>query len=342
MDVYDNMVGTLRSQMDGHPPLVLGSQQGGAEICENLCPAITAAAGTSGNNQPVVMASAQSNAEIYRNLCPALSSGLGTQPVLYNPAHEEAVNRQSLELSRVFSFKNIHEYAEYGFASTQTARQHKAATDLVCEPMVFENHGIDSRYTGPHDVAPTVTSRYGTGGNNVPLTIDSPAQETYAIAGNIIDRQPQNGGNGFGYQRDISYTITATDRHCVYTQQRSDAYAENDIASTQTARQHKDATDLVCEVAGLDCFSATENGDLCSTLQVGTSLNKVHPVRIGSLVRRLTPLECERLMGFPDNWTSISGASDSKQYQACGNSVAIPCVEYIMMGIAAVFAEERA
>ena len=35
--------------------------------------------------------------------------------------------------------------------------------------MVYENHGIDSRYTGPHDVVPTISARCGTGGNNVPL-----------------------------------------------------------------------------------------------------------------------------------------------------------------------------
>ena len=116
--------------------------------------------------------------------------------------------------------------------------------------LLFENHGIDNRYTGPHSVAPTVTTRYGTGGNNVPLAIDEP--ETYAIAGNAVDRQPHNGGNGIGYQRDIAYTVTATDRHCVYTQQRSDEYTEDGVTSTQAARQYKDATDLVCEVAGLD------------------------------------------------------------------------------------------
>jgi DNA (cytosine-5)-methyltransferase 1 len=80
MDVTENITATLRAQMDGHPPLVLGSQQGGAKICENQCPTITSAAGTSGNNQPVL----------------------------------------------------------------------------------FENHGIDSRYTGPHEVAPTMSARYGT------------------------------------------------------------------------------------------------------------------------------------------------------------------------------------
>lgn len=82
------------------------------------------------------------------------------------------------------------------------------------QPLVFENHGIDSRYTGPHEVAPTMSSRYGTGGNNVPLVAQEEAT-VICIAGNTIDRQPQNGGNGFGYQEDISYTLTATDHHAV-------------------------------------------------------------------------------------------------------------------------------
>ncbi len=48
-------------------------------------------------------------------------------------------------------------------------------------------------------------------------------------------------------------------------------------------------------------------------------------------VRRLTPLECERLQGFPDDWTNISVfASDSARYKALGNSVAIPCVKFIL------------
>ena len=76
------------------------------------------------------------------------------------------------------------------------------------QPLVYENHGIDARYTGPHQVVPTMSARYGTGGNNVPLVEQ---EETFCITGNAIDRQPQNGGNGIGYQRDIAYTLTATD-----------------------------------------------------------------------------------------------------------------------------------
>ena len=97
------------------------------------------------------------------------------------------------------------------------------------------------------------------------------------------------------------------DRHAVYSRQRVDDFRHNDVASTQSARQYKDATDLICQQA-----------EACA-----------------HLIRRLTPLECERLQGFPDIWTDIPGASDSARYKALGNSVAIPCVEFIMSHIAA-------
>jgi len=50
-------------------------------------------------------------------------------------------------------------------------------------------------------------------------------------------------------------------------------------------------------------------------------------------VRRLTPLECERLQDFPDGWTDIPGASDSARYKALGNSIAVCCAEYVLEGI---------
>ena len=178
------------------------------------------------------------------------------------------------------------------------------------QPLVYENHGIDSRYTGPHKVAPTMSARYGTGGNNIPLVEQNAG--AICIAGNIVDRQPQNGGNGFGWQQDISYTLTATDRHSVYARQRVDQFRDDEIASTESARQHKDATDLVCQPPSTwdtDCRN---------------------------LIRRLTPLECERLQGYPDGWTDVPGASDSARYKALGNSVAIPCVEYLMQRVAMV------
>ena len=170
------------------------------------------------------------------------------------------------------------------------------------QPLVHENHGIDARIQESGEISPTVTARYGTGGGNTPLIQES---DVYCIVGNVIDRQPENGGNGAGYQQDLSYTLTAMDRHAVYARQRVDEFKDDDIASTQSARQSKDATDLVME-----------------------------PDRqYAQLIRRLTPLECERLQGFLDDWTNIPGASDSARYRALGNSVAIPCVEFIMRSL---------
>lgn len=169
------------------------------------------------------------------------------------------------------------------------------------QPLVFENHGIDARYTGPHSVAPTMSARYGTGGNNVPLVAEP--DTIFCITGNAIDRQPMNGGNGIGYQQGIAYTLTATDHHAVFSRQRVDVFKSNEVVSTQSARQHKDATDLVVDMDEPDNSASAPRG--ASVL----------------LIRRLTPLECERLQGFPDGWTDIEGASDSARYKALGNSV---------------------
>ena len=92
------------------------------------------------------------------------------------------------------------------------------------------------------------------------------------------------------------------DHHAVYSRQRVDDFRENDVVSTQSARQRKDAVDLICQKADVHAH----------------------------LIRRLTPLECERLQGFPDGWTDIPGASDSARYKALGNSVAIPCVDFVI------------
>jgi DNA (cytosine-5)-methyltransferase 1 len=167
-------------------------------------------------------------------------------------------------------------------------------------------------------------------------------QESYCIAGNIIDRQVQNGGNGLGCQSDISYTLTGADRHEVFSRQRCDEFSENEVVATQSARQYKDATDLVCqtEIFGQSQFGNYSEG--CTTLRAqggdngGGSENLIATAggKSRKLIRRLTPLECERLQGFPDGWTNIPGGSDSARYKALGNSVAIPCVDFVLRGIA--------
>ena len=152
------------------------------------------------------------------------------------------------------------------------------ASEKGHQPLVYENHGIEARVRESGEISPTVTARYGTGGGNTPLVQED--SDVYCIVGNIIDRQPENGGNGCGYQTDLAYTLTAADHHAI-------------------AQPYQDER----------------------------MRGKVQ------LIRRLTPLECERLQAFPDDWTNIPGASDSARYRALGNSVAIPCVEFIMKSL---------
>ena len=94
------------------------------------------------------------------------------------------------------------------------------------------------------------------------------------------------------------------DHHAVYSRQRVDDFRENAVVSTQSARQCKDAVDLICQKADVHAH----------------------------LIRRLTPLECERLQGFPDGWTDIESASDSARYKALGNSVYWDKAIMLMMG----------
>lgn len=123
------------------------------------------------------------------------------------------------------------------------------------QPQVFENHQIDARYNGPLDVAPTICSRAGTGGNNLPFAV------------------------------------------------------EQDVVGALTARDYKGADNIYAEQGKL-------------------------VVEGPRLIRRLVPQECEALQGYPLHWTDLPGASDSARYRALGNSVAIPCVEFVLGGIA--------
>ncbi len=188
-----------------------------------------------------------------------------------------------------------------GYCPTITAAAGMSGNN---QPILFDNHGKDVRYTGPVSVSQTITASFGTGGNNASLAVDS---EPFCIVGNIINRKDKNGGNGCGYQQGISYTLTTEDRHCVARIDKMEPYQK--VVGSLCAADRK----------GINSQYVSQNKCI---------------VEKKKLVRKLIPLECERLMGFPDNWTDIPGASDSARYKAIGNSVAVPCVDYVLCGIA--------
>ena len=106
-----------------------------------------------------------------------------------------------------------------------------------------------------------------------------------------------------------------------------------------------------CDSCAVDCRNGTENHDVNGTLQAkdggGTSLNLNNVIRQNYTVRRLTPLECERLQGYPDGWTDIGEwtdsngkkrhTSDSSRYKALGNSIAIPPWKWVLKRLCACY-----
>lgn len=137
-----------------------------------------------------------------------------------------------------------------------------------------------------------------------------------------------------------------------YQMQGFGDYREGNVASSCKQRDFKDGTDLVCAV---DCRNFREGGEINGTLQAksngGFSYNLQNTVRTGMVVRRLTPLECTRLQGFPDGWASIGDWADEKgrvhkeadapKYKALGNSIALPFWRW-MFGRMVVYLQEGA
>jgi DNA (cytosine-5)-methyltransferase 1 len=158
---------------------------------------------------------------------------------------------------------------------------------------LYENHAQDSRVKEV-DVCPTVAAKWGMGGGNVPL----------AMQGNLIGRDA-GGPQGIGVsQSNTMYTLTKTDVHAV-------AFAQQPIPEYYA---HQYCQDRVCSTEGIT---------------PALNCSQAHKFRFDMAVRRLTPVECERLQGFPDNYTNIPKAADGNRYKALGNSMAVPVMRWI-------------
>jgi DNA (cytosine-5)-methyltransferase 1 len=227
------------------------------------------------------------------------------------------------------------------------------------------------------DKSNCLNSRMGTGGNQVPVVhclndqggkvMDVSAEKTgtlraeshghapivhsYCIAGNTIDRQPQNGGNGNGNQEELSYTLNTVDRHAVaysmghdersaqFTPNKTDPLTASDykqppIVGALCARDYKGVGNQFVDEGKIVV------GSLCAHDGRGFNGQDVEQNKVvypAGKVRRLTTTECERLQGLPDGYTNIEfngkPAPDSRRYKALGNGMAQPCADYVIKRI---------
>jgi DNA (cytosine-5)-methyltransferase 1 len=172
--------------------------------------------------------------------------------------------------------------------------------------VLYENHPNDSRVTGPHDVAPSCVSRYGTGGGNVPFV-----QEAIAFEPGIATRE----GNESRFVKELSPTLRKE-------------MGDNQVAVAVDTYNH------ALQEKAVPIRSTAS--DICHTGGVINPKDRM-------AVRRLTPRECERLQGFNDDHTMIPWRNkpadqcpDGPRYKALGNSMAVPCMAWIGKRIDAV------
>jgi DNA (cytosine-5)-methyltransferase 1 len=137
-----------------------------------------------------------------------------------------------------------------------------------------------------------------------------------ALAENTIGRQPQNGGNGNGFTEDgPMYTLNATGVHGV-------SYGFEPGIAKREGEPNRFVEELT------------------PTIRANMGDNQTAMAN-HMAVRRLTPIECERLQGFPDDYTNIPWrkkleSPDGPRYKAMGNSMAVPCMKWIGQRIAQI------
>lgn len=217
-------------------------------------------------------------------------------------------------------------------------------------------------------------------------------QQTFVLQGNMIGRKDENGPQGDGVNKDVCFTLDATDRHAVCAPESvyamttgSYMQVEKEVAPTLMARDYKDPTTIaptphlnegVMGTVATGAHPSGFNGQDAFNDRLVIDNPEVQPTPVTYTVRRLTPTECARLQGFPDWWCRDLGTenpteeeltfwadvfethrrivtqakkqktekqlrkwladpySDAAEYKLWGNGVALPCVYFVLAGIA--------
>ena len=335
----------------------MATQQGGAELrTDDRAPTLTAAAGMSGNNQPVVAIPIKDKATRWQG---------GGESRNHDGSGNGGMTRDSV-LCAEFKAGNGAQAGGIGYGEevSPTLAAAPSGTNQTPAVMAFDTTQITSKENGSQpgfgkpchtlnanvhvpcvaldmthacdvirecgEQVPALQARMGTGGNQVPLT--------YGI------------GNGQANEagimaEEVSQTLnTMHDAQAVMCEDVSHA-----LRAKANCAYREDAETYIC--SAVDCRNGQES-DVGGALQArtGHTLNANGVVRSNMVVRRLTPMECERLQGFPDHWTDIGEwidekgkkhkDADSPRYKALGNSIALPFWDWMLRRMARYLPED--
>lgn len=283
-----------------------------------------------GVNNPAIfcMATQQGGAELRTDdRAPTLTAAAGmsgnNQPVVAIPINDkEAVLCAGFKLGNSEQARSIGYQEELSPTLNAECGGNKPA--VVAPAVALDmTHACDViRECG--EQVPALQARMGTGGNQAPLT--------YGI------------GNGQANEagimaEEVSQTLnTMHDAQAVMCEDVSHA-----LRAKANCAYREDAETYIC--SAVDCRSGKES-DVGGALQArtGHTLNANGVVRSNMVVRRLTPLECTRLQGYPDGWVDIGDwvdekgkkhkDADSPKYKALGNSIALPFWDWMLRRMA--------
>jgi DNA (cytosine-5)-methyltransferase 1 len=253
------------------------------------------------------------------------------------------------------------EYVDDGTASAMKARDYKDATDLVAQPIPFgvsekpdvghclrsgasraDKHESTTYVAQPIAFTTEQTPKYN---HDQALTLTkSESKHNQCVAAPIAFSGCDDG-------MDSQINVTPTMRIAGNAQGNlavavgTDLYngaITGDVAATMsTAGSTSSKTGpTVMQAVGAfkpgqsaQAHSIGYESEMAPTLEAGSGGNNKPAVHVGMAVRRLTPVECERLQGFPDNYTDIKSKNkptpDGPRYKALGNSMAVPVMAWI-------------
>jgi DNA (cytosine-5)-methyltransferase 1 len=246
----------------------------------------------------------------------------------------------------------------------------RSAAKVLFESESLRRDSAPSRkaWEGFAKVAGTLTSNGGglnrPAGNANELDFCIPA---YGIPGNWIGRKPENGGNAVEPMNNIAPCLTKTDIHGIAQPMVLHGTQDpcvSDIAFAQG--RNNGGENVLMQPIAYDSYNNSVTGDVTKTLDTGQDYHHVPNVFVDNIVaptltasndpsrspqstevtnqvaavyaasmavRRLTPMECERLQGFPDTYTDIKpngkDTPDGPRYKALGNSMAVPVMAWI-------------
>lgn len=325
MNVSEEVTSTLRAQDYGHPPLVFSQTEEPIPINTMVATRETPETRTTfGVGEP------------------------GDPQFTLSAAHSHAV------FSAGFSFGQSSKARSLGYQEevSPTLRGGEGENQKPCvvTAVPIENHPNDSRCRICDDgIVQTLSSRMGTGGNNTPFIMEKREEVKDALAVDVYNQTIDG---------EVTNTVTAAcggsntsdpKVMCIGNGQADIAsHISEEISQTLNCMH-----DQMAVMTAVDCRNGTENPDVNGTLQAneqGQNLNSNNVCRTGNTVRRLTPLECERLQAFPDQWTLIGDWTDSKgkvhkeadtpRYKALGNSIALPFWYWLLNRISAQYDED--